>query len=47
MRGYGYAREVPLTESLEHLVLDLEDLINILQVDRIDIVGASYGGVIA
>ena len=47
MRGHGYARGSPLTESLEHLASDLEELINVLRIDWIDVVGASYGGAVA
>ena len=47
IREHDYTRGASLTELLEYLASDLKDLINILQVDRIDIVGASYGGTIA
>ena len=47
MRGHSYARESPLTESLEHLASNLKELINVLRIDWIDMVGASYGGAVA
>lgn len=47
MRGHGYARGAPLTKSLEHLAADLNELLQILEIDQIDAVGASYGGAVA
>jgi len=47
LRGHGSARKAPLTQSLEHLVTDLSQLMNTLAIPRADIYSASYGGAIA
>ncbi len=47
MRGHGYARGAPLTQSLEHLVSDLLLLFDALEISRADVVGASFGGAVA
>ncbi|KAJ9637068.1 hypothetical protein H2204_004992 [Knufia peltigerae] len=47
LRGHGYARGAPLTESLEHLCKDLELLLDNMGIEAADIYGASYGGAVA
>jgi 3-oxoadipate enol-lactonase len=47
LRGHGYARGAPLTTSLDHLVDDLKQLVDILGIDKADVYGASYGGAVA
>lgn len=47
LRGHGFARGAPLTQSLEHLVADLSLLLDTLQIPIADIYGASYGGAVA
>jgi 3-oxoadipate enol-lactonase len=47
LRGHGYARGAPLTQSLEHLVADLLSIFDTLNIPQADVVGASYGGAVA
>jgi len=47
LRGHGQARAAPLTNSLDHLAEDLKILLEILQIEKADIYGASYGGGVA
>ena len=47
LRGHGFARGAPLTQSLEHLVDDLKRLLDILGIEQADVYGASYGGAVA
>ncbi|KAL2788218.1 Alpha/Beta hydrolase protein [Aspergillus keveii] len=47
LRGHGYARGAPLTTSLDHLVDDLKQLVDILDIEKADVYGASYGGAVA
>ncbi|RVX67222.1 hypothetical protein B0A52_08656 [Exophiala mesophila] len=47
LRGHGYARAAPPTQSLQHLCSDLEGLLDKFGIDQADICGASYGGAVA
>lgn len=47
LRGHGYARGAPLTESLDHLADDLRILMDRLGLEQADVYGASFGGAIA
>lgn len=47
LRNHGHARGAPLTQSLEHSASDLLELLNLLHLDTVDVIGASYGGAIA
>lgn len=47
LRGHGFARGAPLTESLDHLVSDLHLLFDTLGVAQADVYGASFGGAVA
>ncbi|MCJ1301807.1 hypothetical protein MMC08_004608 [Hypocenomyce scalaris] len=47
MRGHGYARAAPLTQSLEHLADDARLLLETLGIQQADVFGQSYGGAVA
>ena len=47
LRGHGLARGAPLTQSLEHLVSDLQLLFDKLSIAQADVYGASFGGAVA
>jgi 3-oxoadipate enol-lactonase len=47
LRGHGQARAAPLTQSFDHLVEDLLELLETLGLDEIDVYGVSYGGAVA
>ncbi|KAJ9611730.1 hypothetical protein H2200_004914 [Cladophialophora chaetospira] len=47
IRGFGFARDAPLTTSIDQVADDLKCLLDRLNVPRADIYGLSYGGVIA
>ena len=47
LRGHGFARGAPLTQSLDHLVTDLLLLFDKLGIAQADVYGASFGGAVA
>ncbi|GAX07373.1 hypothetical protein IWT5_00106 [Secundilactobacillus silagincola] len=47
IRGHGWARNAPVTTSLDQLADDLHKLLGKLGIKKADIYGASYGGAVA
>ncbi|KAJ9603148.1 hypothetical protein H2200_012443 [Cladophialophora chaetospira] len=47
LRGHGFAQDAPRITSLDQVADDLADLLRVLCIDKVDVMGVSFGGGVA